>query len=331
MTKRITAIVQPLVDILVSCDHAFLEQRGLKPGSWALTDKDTQYKLLLDTQSNRTLRSGGSGSNSLACAALLGVSGTCVGLVGADVYGETFQRDFKAVGVTTPLAPISDALTGTCLSLITPDGERTMRTNLGVGIECDKIHIDERHLEGRDWVILEGGHFLTAGEKNSAAVTHAISLANKLGVRVAFNMSSEFAATTKRETILADILPKLSFFILNESEALALTQETSAESAFSELAKRCPGLAITCGKEGAYLQFENHQAKIPAHTEIPVVDSTGAGDAFMGVLLAGLTHNLSLEAAGRGAARLAAEVVGQHGGRLPASAAAVWREVVGRQ
>ncbi len=252
-----------------------------------------------------------------------------MGLVGADVYGETFQSNFKAICVDTPLSPIPDSFTGTCLSMITPDGERTMRTHLGVGIECDKVHIDQRHIQGRDWIILEGGHFLNGGEKNAAAVAQAIALANHLGVKTAFNMSSEFAAVTNREMILSEILPKISFFILNESEALALTQEGSAESAFNSLAKQCAGLAVTCGKEGAYLQYEKRQAKIPAYTNIKVVDSTGAGDAFMGVLLAGFTHNLSLEAAGRGAARLAAEVVGQHGGRLPASALTIWREAAG--
>jgi sugar/nucleoside kinase (ribokinase family) len=326
VTKRITAIVQPLVDILVSCDHSFLAQRELKPGSWALTDKETQYKLLLDTQSNRTLRSGGSGSNSLACAVQLGLTGTCVGLVGADLYGETFHNDFQALGVETPIDRIPDALTGTCLSMVTPDGERTMRTHLGVGVECGTPHIDERHIIGRDWLILEGGHFLTAGEKNAAAVTHAISVANRVGTPVAFNISSEFAATTQRETVVLDLLPKISFFILNESEALALSQQSSAEAAFNWLAKRCPGLAVTCGKEGAYLQYNKQQVKIPAYTAVKAVDSTGAGDAFMGVLLAGLSHNLPVDLAGRGAARLAAEVVAQHGGRLPTSAVSLWRE-----
>ena len=329
MTKRITALVQPLVDILVTCGHAFLEKRELTPGSWALTDKDTQYDLLIATQSSRNLRSGGSGSNSLACAALLGMSGTCVGLAGADVYGETFQRDFKTCGIETPNALIPDANTGTCLSMITPDGERTMRTHLGVGIECDHSHIKENDIAGRDWILLEGGHFLTAGSKNSAALTSAMNLANKLGTPVAFNVSSEFAATTKRDTIISDILPRASLFILNESEAKALSQQTSAEAAFSWLAARCSGLAVTCGKEGALLQYNKEQVRVPAYTNITIVDSTGAGDAFMGVLLAGLSHGLSLEAAGKGAARLAAEVVGQHGGRLSSNALALWREAVG--
>lgn len=329
MAKRITAIVQPLVDILVTCDHSFLEKRALTPGSWALTDKDTQYDLLVATQSNRTLRSGGSGSNSLACAALLGISGTCVGLAGADVYGETFQRDFKACGVATPNALIPEAHTGTCLSMITPDGERTMRTHLGVGIEFDHTHLREADIIGRDWILLEGGHFLTAGSKNSSALSSAMTLANKLSAPVAFNVSSEFAASTKREAIISDILPQVSLLILNESEAKTLSQQTSAEASFSWLASRCSGVAVTCGKDGALLQYNKEQVRIPAYTNITIVDSTGAGDAFMGVLLAGLSHGLSLEAAGKGAARLAAEVVGQHGGRLSSNALALWREAVG--
>jgi ribokinase len=88
--------------------------------------------------------------------------------------------------------------------------------------------------------------------------------------------------------------------------------------------------AFTCGKEGAIIQHEGKQLHVPTHTHnITVVNSTGAGDTFTGILLGGLALGCSIEKAAQGAARLAAEIVSQPGARLSASAAQVWREAVG--
>ena len=331
MTKRITALTQPLVDILVTCDHAFLAQHNLTPGSWALVDTQQQEALLAAVSNTTSLTSGGSGSNSIACAGLLGIEGTCVCLAGNDIYGDTFQKDFASVGVTTALPLVPGARTGTCLSLITPDGERTMRTHLGVGVECDASHIHERDIENRSWIIFEGGHFLSGGDKNRAALFKAIEIASKKKTPIAFNISSEFAASNHRQEVIDKILPHTGLLIANESESIALSQEGTAEEAFAWLSSRCPGVAVTRGHEGALLSFGGKRAHIPAFTDITVIDSTGAGDAFLGALLAGLTHGLPLEAAGRGAARLAAAVVAQEGGRPKGEAVDAWKGSVSIQ
>lgn len=316
------------MDVIVPVEHAFISDRNLKPGSYALVDATEQDALLKATTADRVISSGGSASNSIACANLIGVPCTYSGLVGDDEYGRMYHADFEAVRVSSPNARVKNARTGICLSLITPDGERTMRTNLGVATDLDRTHIDTNGIEASQWLLLEG-HLLTAGEKNISALRKGIEVANAHNTKVALNINSEFAATTQREQVLTHFLPMIDLIIANEPEAVALSLKSAPKAAFSDLAVRCRSVIVTCGKEGALIQHEGKQLHVPAYTQnITVVDSTGAGDTFAGILLGGLALGCSIEKAAQGAARLAATVVSQSGARLPASAAQVWRRTI---
>lgn len=316
------------MDVLIPVEHAFLAHHELIPGSYTIVDRARQDKILACTNSKRAISSGGSASNSIACANILGVNCTYHGLVGADDHGDIFHSDFNSLGI----APINDSIpgtcTGTCLSLITPDGERTMVTDLGVALELDATHIDKRSIQASEWLLLEG-HLLTAGDKNRAALFKGIEIARDTGTKIALNINSEFAAQTQRDLVFSRILPSIDLIVANESESLALTQRQKPEEAFAVLSERTSTTVVTCGARGAHLQHDGKKFHIPPYTEgINVVDSTGAGDTFTGALLAGLTLGLSIEAAGRGAARLAAAVVSQAGARLSPSAAELWRVAV---
>lgn len=328
LKKALSTILQPLVDILVNVEPSFLTRHNLHPGSYAIVDRPTQDALLAATSQTRTIASGGSASNSLACANLLGVRCAYVGLVGDDEHGHLYQKDFASQGITSPNIPVSKARTGACLSLITPDGERTMRTDLSVALELEASHIDAESIAASDWLLLEG-HLLTAGPKNMSALVRGIEIANQRGTKVALNINSEFAASTKREQVLADFLPKIDMIIGNEPEAMALASQSSPQAAFAALSNICPSVVVTCGRDGAFIKYGGHTLHAPAHTEgVTVVDSTGAGDAFTGVLLAGLALGCPIEKAALGASRLAAAVVAQPGARLPSSAANLWRDSV---
>ncbi len=329
MKKGLSTILQPLVDVIVPVEHAFISERNLKPGSYAIVDAVEQDALLSATTAERVISSGGSGSNSIACANLIGVPCSYAGLVGDDAYGRMYHADFEAVGVSSPNARVRNARTGVCLSLITPDGERTMRTNLGVATELDHTHIDADSIGASEWLLLEG-HLLTAGEKNNSALRKGIEVAKARNTKVALNINSEFAALTQREQVLAHFLPQIDLIIANEPEAMALAQKSDHQTAFAALASLCPTVIVTCGKDGALIQHEGKQLHVPAYTHnIQIVDTTGAGDAFTGVLLGGLTLGCSIETAAKGAARLAATVISQSGARLPARAAQLWREATG--
>lgn len=328
MKKGLSTILQPLVDVIIAVEPSFLATRNLAPGTYAIVDRATQDALIAATTAPKTIVSGGSAANSIACANILGVPCSYIGLVGDDEHGKLFQQDFTVVGIKSPNPRVPAARTGVCLSLTTPDGERTMRTDLAVATELDETHVDEHSIDASSWLLLEG-HLLTAGEKNTRALLKGIEIANQKNTKVALNINSEFAAITKRDRVLAEFLPKIDLIIGNEPEAMALAQTTTHHAAFSALAPLCPTVIVTCGRDGALIKHDGKELSIPAYTkDIKAIDSTGAGDAFTGVLLAGLTLGCSIEAAGRGAARLAAAVVAQAGARPSADAATLWREAV---
>ena len=328
MKKGLSTILQPLVDIIIAVEPSFLSDRQLTPGSYAIVDRATQESLIAAASGKKTIASGGSAANSIACANILGVPCSYIGLVGEDEYGRLFQQDFSIVGIESPNARVHNARTGVCLSLTTPDGERTMRTDLAVATELDESHVDPQSIDASSWLLLEG-HLLTAGDKNTRALLKGIDIANEKGTKVALNINSEFAASTKREQVLAEFLPKIDLIIGNETEAMALARTTTHHAAFAALAPLCPTVIVTCGRDGALIKHDGKELSIPAYTEnIKAIDTTGAGDAFTGVLLGGLALGCSIEAAGRGAARLAAAIVAQAGARPPANAATLWREAV---
>jgi fructokinase len=329
LKKGLSTILQPIVDVLIPVEHSFLTRHQLTPGSYTIVDRERQNELMAATTGKRSISSGGSASNSIASATILGVSCAYHGLVGDDDYGRLFQRDFTSLGIASPNEPISDARTGTCLSLITPDGERTMLTDLGVALDLDESHIDQRTVESSSWLLLEG-HLLTAGRKNTSALLKGIEIARAAGTKVALNINSEFAARTHRDLVLSHFLPQIDLLVANEPEAAALTQTNTSEEAFEDLSTRTSIAVVTRGARGALVRHEGRRIEIPAYTDnIAVVDSTGAGDTFTGALLAGLALELSIEAAGRGASRLAAAAVSQAGARLSPSAVELWRAAVG--
>ena len=328
MKKGLSTILQPLVDVLVNIEPTFLAQRNLHPGSYAIVDRPSQDAIFAATTNKPIIASGGSASNSIACANILGVQCSYTGLVGDDEYGRLYQDDFANLGITSPTPRVPNARTGVCLSLITPDGERTMRTDLAVALDLDASHIDAESIGASDWLLLEG-HLLTAGAKNTSALLKGIEVAKQRGTKVALNINSEFAAHTKRELVLKEFLPTIDLIIGNEPEAMALSQQGTPQAAFKTLSPLCPTVVVTCGRDGALIKHGGETLQIAAHTtDIKVVDSTGAGDAFTGVLLGGLALGCSIEKAAQGAARLAAAVVAQPGARLPSSAANLWHEAV---
>lgn len=329
--KRITALTHPLIDVLHSCDHNFLRERGLTAGTYGLLSKSEQDALIQACGTKLPpLALGGSASNSLICARQLGIPSTLLGLAADDTYGQHLYRQMRHLDIQTPLSLVRDARTGTCLSLITPDGERTMRTCLGVATAFGPDHLLETAIGASEWLLLEG-YFLTASEHNATALTKAISIAKSYGTKVAFSVGAEFVIHSKRDEIRQNILPLIDLLFANASEAMSLTETHTPEMAIENLSRIIPSTLVTHGKEGAHGIMHNQRWHTPACTpHAPVVDTTGAGDIFAGAFLAGLMNSLSPELATKGAARLASMVITTHGAQLDSDAKAAWdAEVAG--
>lgn len=327
--KRITALTHPLIDILHTCTPQFLHQHGLTPGSYGLLSKAEQDELIHSCGlMNAPMSLGGSVANSILCARQLGIPATLLGLAGEDTFGHHLHHQMRLCDIHLPLPLVADQRTGTCLSLITPDGERTMRTCLGVATTLGTEHVSTAAIAASAWLIIEG-YFLTASDQNRDALCVAMKAAKESGTKVAFTASAEFVIHAKRDEIMNEILPHAELLLANSGEAMLLTNATSPSLALEALAKLVPMAVVTCGKDGAIGASASSTWHTPAFKPTaPVVDTTGAGDVFAGAFVAGLMHELSPEISARGAARLASVVITQFGSQLPADVKSLWDQEV---
>ena len=124
----IVAIGDAIVDVIATCDDAFLERHQLPKGSMQLLDTGQADALYAAMGSAREI-SGGSAANSMAGIAALGGRAAFVGQIADDQLGEIFAHDMRALGVQFDTPPLAGGLpTGRCLILVTEDGQRTMNT-----------------------------------------------------------------------------------------------------------------------------------------------------------------------------------------------------------
>jgi sugar/nucleoside kinase (ribokinase family) len=327
----VAAIGQPLLDIIVPCDRSLLERHRFAPGSHEfLTGQEISTLLAQISDDSVHLFTGGSALNSVKSARMLGLDGAYYGLTGYDPAGARVRELLWGEKIVAPIQATKEHPTGVCVSLITPNGERTMRTNLGASALLSAKHLQGLSLHRHAWVVLEG-YLLVSGEHNRSALFAALSALESARDKVVFCLASEYVASIERDVIFASVLPRTGLLIANEREACALTETSCATDALNLLEKHLPGVIITCGERGAWTFFGGERFFTPACTnDTAVVDTTGAGDVYLGAFLAGLSTGHSPRLAASGAARMAALVVSKHGSDLPRTAKDIWVEVMGK-
>ena len=134
--KRILGIGNALVDIMTPIDNdKILEYLALPKGSMQLVDIKKSEQIQVNTKNfSQTRSSGGSVANTIHGLAMLGIDAGYIGSTGRDDTGDFFENDLKAAGVKTYLTR-RNSVTGTALTLISPDSERTFATHLGAAVE----------------------------------------------------------------------------------------------------------------------------------------------------------------------------------------------------
>jgi sugar/nucleoside kinase (ribokinase family) len=313
-----------LVDIFIDLSDDEFAALGFERGSMRLVETGEQ-KALLERLEEREPRlvSGGSLANSTIAFAQLGGQAAFLGCVGDDRYGLFYKTEFDELGVDIGNPVVVGQTTGTCVCLITPDAERTMRTCLAVSSHLAERHVDEARLKNADWLFVEG-YVLANPETGQGAVREAVRLARRHGVRVALTCSEAFIVTHFGEAFF-ETLRHADLLFCNASEASAVTGAAGAEKAFAALADKVPSAVVTDGPNGAYVRHAGVEAHVPAYPCRPV-DLTGAGDMLAGAFLYGITHGVAPDRAARAACYLAMKVITQVGARLHHGTRRFWDE-----
>jgi ribokinase len=265
------------------------------------------------TEAQLSKSNGGKGANQAAAAALLGAGVKFLGRVGDDGLGEPLVEALAEKGVDTSLIEASPgSSTGTAFITLTPDGENAITVAPGANRSLTADDVDDASDAIGDARVL-----VAQMEVPFEVVRRAVEVAARQGTRALVNL----APTTE---VPRELLEKLDLLVVNEHEAAFLLGEKvedvdrALEVAPELLALGPKTLVITLGQEGAVFSDGETTSHV-ASPEVEVVDTTGAGDAFVGALAAKLAKDNSLEDAVAYAVRAGAAAVTREGaqGALP--------------
>jgi sugar/nucleoside kinase (ribokinase family) len=318
----VTGICNGIVDIFADISHEDFKPLGFEKGTMRLTTPDEQKTLLSQFGGrNPAMCSGGSVANSMiAVAQLGGKSAICTNLAD-DEYGRFYRDECTQLGIRMPVPLASSGATGTCVSLITPDAERTMRTALGVCTEIGPRQLDAAVIRDSKWLFVEGYVFANSDDSRTA-IAQSISLAREANTMIAVTCSDAWIVSGFGEH-LSKALESTNLIFANEEESAALAGASDVVSAGNTLKSRFPYVVLTAGSRGAFLWWEGEHIHVPGFPCEPR-DLTGAGDMFAGAFLYGITHGLSPYDAAHRACFLASRVICQVGARLKGDVKALW-------
>lgn len=309
----VVGIGNAIVDIIGRCDDAFLAAHGAPKGHMRLVD-DVTISSLYKAMGPAVEISGGSAANTLTGLASFGGRAAFIGKVAEDEFGRIFSHDIKAANVAFATPPVAGkAPTSRSLILVTPDGERTMNTFLGISTDLDSGEIDAATIRRSGIVYLEG--YLFDRPEAKAAFRDAVAIAKGAGRRVALTLSDSFCVDRHRAEFLDLIRDGVDILFANEGEITSLYETADFEIAAANAARDTRLAALTRSEKGSLILSEGHRLEIPVYPVEKVVDSTGAGDLYAAGFLFGTSAGLGLERSARLGSLAASEVISHMGAR----------------
>lgn len=239
---------------------------------------------------NMQIFPGGKGANQAIAAARLGGSVQLIGNIGNDSSGKTLLQNLASNKVDTSKIQKVNAPTGTALITVDADGQNTIVVIPGANATLTKKDID-----GLKNVIKNASILILQLEIPLEIVIHAIDIADQYGITIILNPAPATSIPTAT-------LSKVTYLIPNESElALLSGLPTNSDEEIQNAANKmfslgCKQIILTRGKHGAFFLSPQHKIFAPSF-EVPVVDTTAAGDAFIGAFAAALVYGHNLQTA----------------------------------
>ncbi len=319
MTKRfqLVGIGNAMVDVLSHCDDAFLTENGVEKSIMQLIDMERGVALY-DRIGPAMEMSGGSAANTIAGFAHLGGRAAYVGKVKDDQLGRIFTHDLRAQGVTYEV-PLADRRheheTGRCIVLVTPDGERSMNTYLGVTEHLSPSDIDAAMMADAEWIFLEGYRF--DGPESHEAFAKAIAAARGAGGKVALTLSDPFCIDRHHQAFARMLRDDVDMLFANRAEIMAMYDLDSFDACLAAAAAEVETVVCTESEHGVHIVAGETRIHCPA-VPTRVIDATGAGDLFAGAFLWGYVEGHDLETCGIMGNIAASEVISHLGARVEA-------------
>jgi ribokinase len=274
-----------------------------------------------DTTGRIALAPGGSAANVATWIARVGEPAGFVGKVGADVFGDLVVADLDREGVHVHVTRTSAHDTGVILVMIDGAGQRSMVTNQGADFHLLPEDLPEAVLKSCAHVHITAWSLFT--EPPRSAALRAAQIAKAAGATISFDPASyqmiRELGHDKFSRITADLPVDILF--PNRDEGQALTGERDPKAIAQELHERYDGaiIALKLDRDGCFILAQNHAQHYPTG-DGPVVDATGAGDAFDAAFLAHYRRDGDLAKAAQFANDIGSWVVARYGARPPVDA-----------
>ncbi|HET9110255.1 MAG TPA: ribokinase [Ktedonobacterales bacterium] len=233
---------------------------------------------------------GGKGANQAVAAAAAGASVDFIGAVGDDAFAEPLAAGLAARGVGVEALARKPTTSGQAFITVNAAGQNCIILSAGANGQVTAAQVEAQRAR-----ITQAGALLTQNEIPWEATFAAIRLAHQAGVRVIYNPAP--AAEPSGE-----VYPLLDTLILNEIEAATLTRHAvatladAAEAARELIGRGVREVIVTLGALGSlYLNADGRQVETPIFP-VTVVDTTGAGDTFIGMYAVAATQMDAAEA-----------------------------------
>ncbi|WP_068109598.1 adenosine kinase [Tropicimonas marinistellae] len=312
-TYQVAGIGNAIVDVLSHSDDSFLDIMGIEKGIMQLIEKE-RAEILYAAMDERKQAPGGSVANTLAGLGHLGLKTAFMGRVHDDALGRYYAQALDTDGTDFVNAPVPNGELPTSRSMIfvSPDGERSMNTYLGISAEVGPGDVPEAVAAGAEILFLEG--YLFDKDKGKEAFLKATRLCKAAGGRAGIALSDPFCVDRHRADFRRLVAEEMDYVIGNIHEWSSLYQTEDLERALAHAAVDCGLVVCTRSGEDVVLLREGERVEVPVHKVTPV-DATGAGDQFAAGFLYGLSTGRDLETCGRMGVICAGEVIGHMGPR----------------
>jgi sugar/nucleoside kinase (ribokinase family) len=273
----------------VACVGIYVADALAKP----VDEMPERGKLVLFDQLE--LHTGGCANNTAIALARLGVPTRALGKIGHDAFGDFVLQRLTEAGVDTEGMIRTDANTSFTFVMVASDGERTFFHTIGANADLTAPDIQRDLIEDAK-VLHVAGTFLMPGF-DGAPTAELLQWAQGRGIITA--LDTTWDSSGKWLDTVGDALPHLDFFLPSIGEAREMTGRQDTDDVAQALLDLGVGtVALKLGADGSYIRNADSRIRIPA---IPVeaVDSTGAGDSYVGGFLAGQAMGWDLERCGR--------------------------------
>jgi len=316
----------PILDILARVDDEFLKENvsGAK-GGMELVDSASIGQMIAKIVGPLVQAPGGSAANAVVGAQRLGLRTSFLGKVGNDATASFYTQGFQSIGSNTSRFKIGETANGRCLSLVTSDSQRTMRTDLGAAMTLSPDEVSAEDFADCRHAHIEGYQLF-----NPALMQKTLASASAAGCSISLDLASFEVVNAVGDTLAKILKNDVTIVFANEDEGAVFTGlKDDYEAMALELGKLCEIAVVKIGKDGAWIANQGRLIRVKPIWVEKAVDTTGAGDLWAGGFLYGWLKGFPLEECGKIGSLLGSEVVQVMGASIPEERWKAIREVVG--